>query len=49
MEDSVSRICCFSGLGGMAGVGMLAFVVGKAMSKGESSIRFGCGAFGFGG
>lgn len=49
MEESVSSMCCFSGLGGMAGVGRFALVVGRAMSKGESSMRFGCGVFGFGG
>lgn len=49
VDDSVCRICCFSGLGGIAGVGRFAFVVGRAISKGESSMRFGCGVLGFGG
>lgn len=48
VEDKVWRMCCFSGLGGIAGVGRFAFVVGRAISKGESSIRFGWGVFGFG-
>lgn len=43
-------MCCFSGFGGMAGVGRFAAVeLGRETSKGESSMMFGWAGFGFGG
>jgi len=42
-------MCCFSGFGGMAGVGKFVVVeLGRETSKGESSIMFGCWGLGRG-